>query len=436
MKTEPRFIFLVFCILVLAFCSGAENPAVETAHTHEGEDPGQAAHTHEGEEAALSHEADEGAAPAEGEHAHRHLDVTRERQKAWGIRADHIHKESLTARVSLPGVLALNQNRTAHVSAFVHGQIATLSVDLGRRVRKGQRLLTLNSPDFAELQADFLQARAAYNLSRAEYQRAKSLWEARAIEEKEYLRRQAEHEKLSTEYGALGSKLHSLGLTHDQIDELIAKCRLVEELEYKCEVADPHLPLLAPLSGTVIFRDAVQGAHIEPEQILLTISDLGSLWAQLDVYEMDIPLVTPESRVSIRSDLYPDREFPARITYISNLVDEKLRTMKVRVEVENPQGLLKPNMFIQGVLESEIRGGEKVLAVPEEAVQSLDGEKIVFVREAAEVFAVRHVTIGALVDGHRIILSGLTERENVVLTGAFTLKSELSKGTFGHAHVH
>jgi len=141
-------------------------------------------------------------------------------------------------------------------------------------------------------------------------------------------------------------------------------------------------------------------------------------------------------QVSIQTSLYPGRSFPAHITYVSNLLDEKLRTMKVRVEVENPEGLLKPNMYVQGVLESPINDGEKVLAVPEEAVQILDGEKVVFVREAGDVFAVRHVQIGDKVGDHRIILSGLTEHEDVVLMGAFTLKTEISKGTFGHSHIH
>jgi cobalt-zinc-cadmium efflux system membrane fusion protein len=297
-------------------------------------------------------------------------------------------------------------------------------------------VLTLNSPEFAQIQADFLQARARYNLSRSEYERAQALWEAKAIEEKEYLRRQAENEKLATEYGVLGSKLHSLGISHEQIEAIIAKCGQIEEQEYKCEVADPLLPILSPLSGTIIYRDVVRGAHIEPEKILLTVSDLGRLWAQLDVYEKDIPLVSDKSQVTIQTSLYPRRRFPARITYVSHLLDEKLRTMKVRVEVENADGLLKPHMYVQGILESPFDDGREMLALPEEAVQSLDGEKIVFVREGADTFAARHVEVGAKVGDFRIILSGLVENEDVVLKGAFTLKTEISKSTFGHSHVH
>ncbi len=448
MKIYP----LVLLILLLAGCGGPDG-TIEQGHEHSGDQAatarveeavpgGESAeeHTHEREGEPSGHidesEGEPSAQEEEDAQGHRYLTVPLQKQKAWGIHTGRVHKQSLSARVVLPGVMALNQNRTAHVSAFVHGQISDLSVDLGNRVLRGQPLITLNSPEFAQLQADFLSARAKYNLSRTEYQRARALWEAKAIEEKEYLRRQAEHEKLATEYGALGSQLHSLGLTHDQIEALIQKCSLIEDLEYKCEVADPHLPILSPLSGTVIYRDAVKGAHIEPEKILLTVSDLDVLWALLDVYEKDIPRVTKKSRVTIQTALYSGRAFPARITHISDLIDEKLRTLKIRAEVDNPDGVLKPGMYVQGLLESEVNAGEMVLAVPEEAVQNLEGEKVVFVREAPDVFAVRNVRLGDKVGELRIILAGLTEREDVVLEGAFTLKSEISKGTFGHSHVH
>lgn len=413
-------------LLLLSFCSGGSQNPADAEHVH---DESQAGHSHEGE-------TETPAGPAKEAEEHLDLNVSAEKQKAWGIQVGRVHKEQLTSLLELPGVMALNQNRTAHVTAFVHGQISSLEVDLGSKVRKGQSLLTLNSPEFAQAQAEFLNARVKFNLSQTEFKRAQSLWEAKAIEEKEYLRRQAEHEKLTTEYGVLGSRLHSLGLTHDNIDSLIAKCDLIEEQEYKCEVADPLLPILSPLSGTVIFRDVVRGAHIEPEKVLLTISDLNVLWAQLDVYEKDIPLVTPSSQVSISTDMYPGIRFPARISYISNLIDEKLRTMKVRVEVDNTDNLLKPHMYVQGNLISEVNNGEKVMAIPEGAVQNLEGEKVVFVRESKEVFTVRHIRIGDRFGSRLIILAGLGEHEDVVLKGAFTLKSEVSKGTFGTAHVH
>ncbi|MBM3284854.1 MAG: efflux RND transporter periplasmic adaptor subunit [Candidatus Aminicenantes bacterium] len=413
-ERRSRIVALTFGLLALTFCGGGVESPPGASPSHNHKSPAVAAETH----------------------AHPAIEVSPDKQKAWGLRVGEVGKETLAGRITVPGAVALNENRTAHVSSFVHGQVASLGADLGQVVRKGQPLLTIHSPEFARAQADFLEARARYNLGLADFRRAEALWEARAIEEKEYLRRRAENEKLATEYGAFGSKLHSFGLTHEDIEKLIEKCRLVETQEYKCEVADPNLAVLAPLSGSIIFRDAVVGAPIEPNKILFTLSDLGTLWANLDVPEKDIPFVGPESRVSMRSTLFPGRDFAAKISYVSDVVDEKLRTLRVRVEVDNAAGLLKPNMYVQGIIDLTASGWTGVIAVPEEAVQTLENERIVFVREKEGVFAARRVRVGDRVGDRRIILEGLAEGDVVVLEGAFTLKSELSKTAFGHAHVH
>jgi cobalt-zinc-cadmium efflux system membrane fusion protein len=276
---------------------------------------------------------------------------------------------------------------------------------------------------------------ARLNLSKIEYERASMLLEKNAIGEREYLRRKAEYEKVTTEYGALGSKLHSLGITHDQIDELIAKCDALEDKDYKCEIADPNLPVFSPLSGTVIFRDVTVGEHIEPEKVLFTVSNLSTLWALLDAYEKDIPHISTESKISITSSIYPGRTFPGKITYVSNIVDEQLRTVKIRAEVENRDGHLKPNMYIQGIIQNQI-DEDMILVVPEVAVQNLDGEKIVFVREGENIFTFRHVKLGEKIGVLRIIKDGLNRYDNLVMQGAFTIKTEMTKGTFGHVHVH
>ncbi len=405
-----RISIAILGLLAFAFCGGGEKPPAAAVESHDRE--------------------------AEAGDGHAHLQVPPEKQKAWGIGVGEVRKEDLAGVSLAPGVMALNGNRTAHVSSFVPGRIASIAADLGRTVRKGQPLLTVNSPEFAQAQADFLEARTRFNLGQAESRRAEALWQAKAIEEKEYLRRRAEQEKLAAEYGALGSKLHSYGLTHDEIDKLVERCRLVETQEYKCEVADPNLPLLAPLAGSVIFREATVGAPVEPNAVLFTVSDLKTLWALLDVPEKDIPLLGPDSRVAVVSTLYPGREFPARLDAVSEIVDDKLRTLRVRAEVDNSEGLLKPNMYVQGVLRHAAKAWVGVVAVPEAAVQTIDGGKAVFVQEKDDVFAVRHVRLGDRVGNRLIVLEGLAPGERVVLRGAFTLKSELAKSALGQGHVH
>jgi cobalt-zinc-cadmium efflux system membrane fusion protein len=371
-----------------------------------------------------------------GQHGeHKTIRVAQEKQTSWGIRVDTVYTQNISSRITLPGVIVLNENRTAYITSFVNGQITQISADLGDGVKKGQNLLTVNSPEFAQAQADFLETRAKYNLSRKEFERAARLRNEKAIEEKEYLRREAEHEKLTMEYAALGSKLHSFGITHAQIEKMIEKCSELEEEEYKCELADPHLSILSPISGTVISRNAIIGDFIEPGNILFTVSDLGILWAHLDAYEKDIPFIHRESGVVIRAPLYKNRTFKGKIVYISDVIDEKLRTVKVRVEVENNDRLLKPNMYIQGLIENESQDQE-IIAIPEEAVQTLEGQKIVFVPEGEEMFRVKPVQTGDKIEDQIIINAGLKEGDSIVVKGAFTLKTEFSKSTYGHVHTH
>ncbi len=400
---------ILLSILLLVFCGGQKNnaPPTQEEDTHE----------HEEEE-------------------HQDVQVSLEKQKNWGIKVGSAVSNDIVSRISLPGVLAMNQNETAHISSFVAGKVIALAVDLGTKVRKGQPLCTINSPEFAQAQADFLETKARLNLSQKDFERAQNLFNEKALEEKEFLRRKAEYDKLITEYGVRGSTLHSYGLTHTDIDDLIAKCdALKADDEYMCEIADPNLPILSPLSGTVVFRDVILGEHVAPEKTVFTVSNLNTLWALLDAYEKDLPYINKNSTVAIESPLYPGRMFKGQITYISDLIDKKLRTVKIRVAINNSEGLLKPNMYIRGIIEN-ISEVKNTLVIPEEAVQNLEGEKIVFVLEEEDIFTVRHVAIGLKIGSLRIITGGLTATDKLAIKGAFYLKTELTKATFGHAHVH
>lgn len=412
-------IVLLFTLTAFAFCGGGEKKISSSIS-------GQDAHQHSDNELTTEKEDD---------HEHRELHLSPQKQQEWGIVVGTAASQELSFKIQLPGILTLNQNRTAHVSSLVRGKVASLAVDLGDRTDKGQVLLTINSPDFAKAQADFLQTVAKLNLSRTEYERAKMLFEEKAIEEREFLRREAEFEKLSTEVGGLGAVLHAYGMDHEQTEKLIEKCASRQSDGKLCELANPNLPLLAPLSGTIIFRDVIVGEHVEPEKILFTVSDLSLLWAVLDAYETDLPFINKDNRIIIQSSLYPERTWQGKITYISDIIDENLRTAKIRIEVKNAEGLLKPNMYIQGVVQNRA-GGQKFLAVPEEAVQNLNGDKIVFVLEGQDIFSIRQVELGNKVGSQRIIAKGLEAGQKIVVKGAFTLKTEITKGTFGHAHVH
>jgi cobalt-zinc-cadmium efflux system membrane fusion protein len=360
----------------------------------------------------------------------RQLRLSSELQKKWGISTAMVARLMVASSITLPGVVGVNQNRTAHISSLLDGKVVSVRVDLGQSVRKGQVMLVVHSPAFAQAKSAFFEAHAKLNLARKEADRAKTLLEGQAIQEKEYLRREAEYEGATTEYGVAESNLHSFGLTQPAIDELIVRYASNKDDTRLDNVTEPYLDITSPVDGRVIFRDVVVGEHVHPDKVLLTVSDLGTVWATLDARETDLPFVHAGGRVGIRSTVYADKAFQGRIDQIGDVVDEKLRTIKIRVEVQNAGLLLKPNMYIEGVVENVV-ASRQVLAVAEEAVQTMDGEPVVFVRESADVFSLRPVAVGERVGANRAILKGLDGTETVVAAGAFTLKAEMLKGTLG-----
>ncbi len=379
-------------------------------------------------------------AAAGGDHA---VHVSPEQATEWGIETGVIATSEISSRVTVPGVLSLNENRTAHISSFVTGKVVGLSVDLGSYVQESQVLLTINSPEFAEAQANYLDANSRCNLARRDYERALELWETRSIEERDLLSHEAALGQCITDLAATESSLHSYGLDHEWMDDLKARSDDVSHEGGDPDlIANADLPIHAPIEGRVIFRDVVVGEHVDPTDVLFTVSRLGSLWAILDVYENDIPYVRATSNVTIKSPLYPTVDFPGRITYISDVVDETLRTVQTRVEVTNIDGLLRPNMYIQGVVENRDETST-VLTVPDDAVVMLHGAPTVFLLsppaagEEHLVFLVQHVETGDLIGDMRVITEGLQMGQDVVFKGAFTLKSEIDKSAGGHeGHVH
>ena len=377
--------------------------------------------------------------PTEGE-VHRDLHLEPEDVEAWNIEVGPVGTTSVSAEITLPGVLVANENRTARIAPLVDGQIAELRVDLGSRVRTGQTLATLNAPEFTQAQTAFMRTFAQAELSRTEFERAQILRDRQAIEEREFLRRESIHEQNLADLRAAEVILHSLGVSEEGIQSIESGVDIsVPARDHRA--VEPLLPVRSPITGVVTERDAVLGDHVEHGRAIFTVSDLSVLWARLDAYENQLRFLDSDAELVLRIPLLPDRDFPGRITYVADNVDEELRTVRVRAEVPNPGNALKPNMFVQGFLRVTGDGEERIL-VPEEAVQLLDGESVVFVQEPPEpgedhlVFEVRDVVAGETLTNGRVILEGLVPGEIIVTQGAFTLKAELTKGAGGLDHVH
>jgi cobalt-zinc-cadmium efflux system membrane fusion protein len=165
------------------------------------------------------------------------------------------------------------------------------------------------------------------------------------------------------------------------------------------------------------------------------VADLSNVWVMVDIHEKDLAKVRKGQAATVMVSAFPEVKLKGRITYIADLVDGATRTVKARIEVVNPGRKLKPEMFATVEL-ALAADAPAVLAIPEDALQDLDGRKIVFVAENETEFGAREVLAGRLAGGMIEIVSGLKEGERYAVKGAFILKSELKKGEVVDEHGH
>ncbi|TAK09516.1 MAG: efflux RND transporter periplasmic adaptor subunit [Candidatus Manganitrophaceae bacterium] len=357
---------------------------------------------------------------SEGEHAEQgQVTIAKEVFEKSNIRVEEAAPRSLKRELRLSGAIQVSENRLAHVSSRIPGRLSEVTAGLGDRVGKGSRLAMIDSPELGQAQSAYLMARAKRLVAEKGYERAKTLVEAKVIGIGELQRREGEYLSVQAEAQAAEDRLRLLGIT-DQ--EIVA-------LERDKSVRS-QAPILSPLAGTVIERNVTVGEVVEPAKSLFTVADLSVLWGIADLQERDLARIRKGAEAEISVASYPEERFKGKVTYLSDTIDPATRTLKVRIEVENPKGQLKPQMFATFRILTEEAG--RSLAIPASAVQREGAQAIVFVEkeetEKEKRFEKRPVSLGPEVQGYYPVLSGLQPGEKVVTTGAFVLKSETLKG--------
>jgi len=306
--------------------------------------------------------------------------------------------------VVLTGKVSFDENHTQRVSSPVDGRAIKMLVELGEKVKVGQALVELSSPNVGQLQGDMQKAQQDLALSEKALVRVHKLKEDGAVSDKEVAQAEADNRKARADVASASARLRSLNLA----------------------AADPAagVSLRAQVAGTVVDRSVLVGQEVRADAAvpLLTISDLDVVWVAGDVYEQDIPLVHEGMKVSVSVAAYPGVEFAGTITHMSELLDPVSRTVKLRCVVPNPDGRLKPEMFVKIQLRDE--GGKK-LVIPSRAVLSETQPPRVVLVGADGSFSLRKVEIGPEVGGRVRVLSGLAPGDKVVTSGAIFLRQEI-----------
>jgi cobalt-zinc-cadmium efflux system membrane fusion protein len=189
------------------------------------------------------------------------------------------------------------------------------------------------------------------------------------------------------------------------------------------------LPLRAPFAGIVVERSAVIGEVVDSRTPLFSIADTSKMWAMLDIYESDIPRARDGQSVVFQADGLPGEQFAGRVTWISSHVERRTRTLKVRAEIANADGLLRSGMF--GKASISVRKDESALVVPKEAVQWEGCCNVVFVKSSDVLFEPRKVKLGYETERAFVVEYGLDAGEEIVTVGSFLLKTEILKGNIG-----
>jgi cobalt-zinc-cadmium efflux system membrane fusion protein len=341
--------------------------------------------------------------------------LTEDAQKTSGIELRAVVPEPHSAPIEATAVIELNGDRVARISARTSGRLVKIAASQGDLVKTGQALAWFDSPELGQAWAEYAKAKGRAALAQRNLQREETLFEKKISPEKDVIRARQELAEADADLTFAHEKFHLLGID-------------IEQFEKKRE-GDQH-PLIAvssPISGSVIERAVTQGEVISPDKTLFTVADLSKLWVIIDIYEKDLGRVRSGTSVKVSTTAYAGKSFPGFISYLDEIMDEKTRTVKARVVVENSNRFLKPGMFAAVTIEVKDSQTQKAILVPDEAVLMDGEERFVFVRTGPETFEKKEIQPGRIFGKRVEVMEGLAAGDLVVVKGAFTLKSELKK---------
>jgi len=345
------------------------------------------------------------------------------------IETEIVTQQSIAGVIPATGKILVPENRMAIIGPVNEGRIVRLYAGQGTRVRKGQKLADLESADIDQAEADYLKALADYEnalrssaaevkLAQQSYDRNKLLYEQKITAGKNL--QAAEHDlevaKAAGENSVNGTKaaltaarrhLLILGLNDATIDALSKKTDLAAVFS-----------LNSPIDGIVVERNATIGASVGTDANLFKIIDLSQVWIDANVFEKDLQRVKPGQEVKLTVPAFPQTTFSGRVIFVDSVVNPDTRTVNVRTEVANPDGRLKPDMFANVQIITDVN--QAAISIPQSAVLNDDGKTIVFVAEG-NGYKKRQVQAGIQNNDRVEIVDGLNAGDKVVVKGNYLL---------------
>jgi cobalt-zinc-cadmium efflux system membrane fusion protein len=318
-----------------------------------------------------------------------------------------VQTTTLPRTLRLTGAVAYNSFHTTPVITPVSGPVSRIVVVPGQKVRKGEPMLYVASPDYSQLRTNYLKTKEAYALAQKAYARARDLYEHKAIAEQNLEQAQSAEILASGDLASAQAALKVMGITDP--DALMQGPPSFE------------VPVRAPISGEVVEQNVSAGQLIQPGTTqCFMVSDTASVWVLVNVYQKDLPHVRVGDTVTIQTDTYPE-VFHGRISYVAASLDPNTRTLQARIETNNPGEKLKKDMYVVATVNAGAI--PNTIALPDAAVlRDSENQPFVYAVAGSNQFGRRAVTLGESLNGQTEITSGLKAGDQVIGNGSLFLQ--------------
>jgi len=317
-----------------------------------------------------------------------------------GIKTEIVKEKSIAVPLTLWGKVGFDERKIAHITSRISGRIENVNAYTNDNITARSVVAELYSQDFIALQYEFIQA-----LDRVDRSKQGT---------------QEEQSTATSLFESAKQKLTILELIESDINEL-ASSKTVKQ----------YYGIRAPFSGTILESKVKKGMFLQTGDELFDFADLSTVWVLADVYERDLARVQQGMKAEVSTTFYPG-SFYGTITSIYNVVDEKSRTVKARIELNNSSRKLKPEMFCTVKIQTQF--GKETIKIPSTALMGDTEKHFVFIAINDSTFERRDIRTGVETKEFAEVLDGLIIGEKIVTNGGFFLKSELAKETFGEEH--
>jgi membrane fusion protein, heavy metal efflux system len=310
-----------------------------------------------------------------------------------------------------------NETQMARVSAPVTGRIVELKAIEGQTVHRGEVLATIYSTELSSAQSALLKAHSQRQLADRAVARARQLLSAGVIGEAELQRREAELQQASADVAAAREQLGVLGLPEDRVKQ-IENTRAVNSITH----------IVSSIDGMILERKATIGQIVQAVEPVFVVADLSGVWLVADVPEQSAGALEMDKTVEAEIPALPGEKIAGKLSFVSAVVNPDTRTVRVRMDLPNPNRRYKPAMLATMTL---VDGAERRLVVPATAVVRDGNTDCVFIQSKPGTFVLQRVDVGDEFEEGRVLLDGLRETDTIVLEGAFNLNNDRKRQGLG-----